>query len=157
MPFGLLLPLIPPTAATPAVPSCATTSCTGEKLDGHTTGICTTSDGIEIYNPSYTQEDPTAWKECLAALNASGDPLHVVVRLNEPYTIQLEPTQIIAFAGANTVRSSIGNVEVTFKQDFHYERQLRLCDVIEYLQIPSPFCFHNALTMFRWSRRVFRP
>ena len=24
-------------------------------------------------------------------------------------------------------------------------RQLRLCDVIEYLQIPAPFCFHNAL------------
>lgn len=99
--------------------------CTGEKLDGHTTGICSTSGGIEIYDPSYTQEDPTAWKECLAALNTEGDPLHVVVRLNEPCTVQLEPTQIIAFSGANTVRCSIGNFEVSFKQDFNYERQLR--------------------------------
>lgn len=33
----------------------------------------------------------------------------------------------------------------TFSALLGLERQLRLCDVIEYLQIPSPFCFHNAL------------
>ena len=95
--------------------------CTGAKLDGFTTGICTTSDGIEIYNPNYVQEDPAVWKEYLATLNANGDPLHVVVKLNEPYTIQLDLTQIFSFAGENTVRCSIGKFSVSYRENFRYE------------------------------------
>ena len=97
--------------------------CTGETLDGHTTGFCTTSDGIEFYNSSYAQEDPTAWKNRLATLNANGDPLHVVVRLNEPYTVQLDPTPIIAFSGTNSLGCTIESLSISGKQDFRYELQ----------------------------------
>lgn len=95
--------------------------CYGEELDGRTTGICTTDEGIEIYDPSYTQKDPAAWKNWLVSLNDKGDPFHVVVRLDEPYTIQLEPAQIIAFAGTNSLRCSIAGFSVSYKQDFRYE------------------------------------
>ena len=107
--------------------------CKGTKLDGGSTGICTTGDGIEIYDPSYTQEDPTAWKNWLVSLNANGDPFHVVVNLNEPYTIQLEPAQTIAFAGTNSMNCSIGNFLVSYKQDFRYELQ-QIKDAITALQ-----------------------
>ena len=106
---------------------------TGKKLDKGTTGICTTRDGIEIYDPSYSQEDLTAWRNWLASLNANGDPFHIVVRINEPYTIQLEPAQTIAFAGMNSMNCSIGNFLVSYKQDFRYELQ-QIKDAITALQ-----------------------
>lgn len=107
--------------------------CTGETLDGHTTGFCTTSDGIEFYNSNYVQADPAAWKDCLATLNANGDPVHVVVRLNEPYTVQLEPTQIVGFEGKNTLKCSLGNLTISGMQDFRYELQ-QIKEAIKALQ-----------------------
>ena len=104
---------------------------TGANLDSHYTGICTTGDGIEIYNPSYTKQDPTAWKEYLSSLNTNGDPLHVVVRLNEPYTIQLEPVQIFAFAGTNSLQCTAGNPTVVGKEEFRYELLQISNDVIQ--------------------------
>ena len=98
-----------------------------------TMGICSTSDGVEIYDPNYDQEDVTAWKAYLDQLRSEGGALQVVILLNEPITTQLEVPQITAAAGANSLQCAAGEVTVSGKTDFRYELQ-QLKDAIQALQ-----------------------
>jgi len=94
----------------------------GDDTAGQITGICTTNDGIAVYDPTY-EGDVEAWKDFLAELKTGGDPLHAVFLLKQPYTVQFDPTQITALPGNNYLQCAAGDLTVSGTMDFRHEIQ----------------------------------
>ena len=57
------------------------------------------------------------WKQYLSQQYDAQTPLQIVYELNQPYTIQLTPSQIFAISGTNTVYCDTGDVTVTGYED----------------------------------------
>lgn len=56
-------------------------------------------------------------KAYFAQQTANGTPVQICYKLNTPITVQLEPQEILALAGTNTIYSSTGDTEVSGKAD----------------------------------------
>lgn len=57
------------------------------------------------------------WMGYVTAQYNNGTPLQILYEINQPYTIQLTPAQILAISGLNTVYCDTGDVTVTGYED----------------------------------------
>lgn len=57
------------------------------------------------------------WKQYLSQQYDAQTPIQIVYEINQPYTIQLTPSQIFAISGTNTVYCDTGDVTVTGYED----------------------------------------
>lgn len=81
-----------------------------------TNGLLTVTHG---HIASYSGENvPDGWISSVGALT---DGAQVVYPLAEPYTIQLDPQQIKALQGVNTVWSNCGNTRALFNYSLHMD------------------------------------
>lgn len=55
------------------------------------------------------------WKSYIKSQYAAGTPVEVAYKLATPYTIQLNPQQLVALAGTNTIYSNSGDTTVTYR------------------------------------------
>lgn len=57
------------------------------------------------------------WKQYLSQQYDAQTPIQIVYEINQPYTIQLTPAQILATSGTNTIYCDTGDVTVTGYED----------------------------------------
>ncbi len=57
------------------------------------------------------------FKAYLAEQAANGTPVQLCYEMTEPYTVQLDPQQIIALSGVNTLQSDTGETAVTYRAE----------------------------------------
>ena len=82
-------------------------------LDSYFGEYCITSGYIRVLLPVKTQSEAQAY---LAALYAAGTPVQFAWKLATPITIQLDPTEILALPGVNTLYGDGDTITAKFRQ-----------------------------------------
>ena len=67
--------------------------------------------------PNEIAADITGWKQYLADKFEAGSPIQIMYPMQDPITIQLTPTEILALSGTTTIYADTGDTTVSGRED----------------------------------------